>query len=183
MERCKEFCGLARAHVVEIGRRNGVQDPRLCVRYARLSRCRSAVGGGKVAHEARLALITAARLCAPTGFGPLGLLLKELKQVASAFDDGLRQACKGRNAYAVGVVTGSVFDGVKETQGAFDFCHAHRDVDDSRYVAFEADELVVVRGKEGTAPKPPCDVFADRPSDGQTVEGRGASPNLVEQDQ
>jgi len=183
VERCKEFCGLTRAHVVQIDRRNGAQNLRLRVRHARLGRCRSAVGGGKIAHEARLALIPTARLCAPTGFGPLGLLLKELKQVASAFDDGLRQACKGRNAYAIGVVTGPIFDGVKETQGAFDFCHAHRDVDDARYVAFEADELVVVRGEEGTAPKPPCDVLADRPSDGQTVEGRGASPNFVEQDQ
>ena len=84
---------------------------------------------------------------------------------------------------AVGAVGGARRHLVQEHHVALPFLDAHGGVEQPRQLGRQRGELVVMRGKQRAAAVLLVQMLDRRPGDRQAVEGRGAAPDLVEDDE
>ena len=100
-----------------------------------------------------------------------------------ALDHGAWQSGELCHLDAVGAVGGARRDLVQEDDVALPFLHPHGGIEQARQLAGERGQLVVMRREQRAATVHLVQVLDRRPGDREPVEGRGAAPDLVEDDE
>lgn len=100
-----------------------------------------------------------------------------------AFDDGAGHAGEAGDLDAVAFVGATGEDLVEEDDAVLPFTDGDIEVAEAGEPGGEFGEFVVVGGEEGAGADGVVEVFDDRPGEAESVEGAGAAPDFIEDDQ
>src|SRR2546425_4819219 len=109
--------------------------------------------------------------------------LQQLEDLPGTRDDRSGQSREPADVNAVGAVGATRLEPVQEHDLLADLAYRHVEVPDVLELFGELRQLVIMRGKDRLAPDAVVQTLGYGPRDRHAVVGRGATADLIEQDQ